>query len=93
MKAKFFKIVVPTFAILLAVAVSAFSVLDESNTGENVPIIAYIATGNTSAPCDEVQVECREVGAMDCVYGMEKDPVYRDEGDTLCSFVLSKIPQ
>ncbi|MHA7831832.1 MAG: DUF6520 family protein [Flagellimonas sp.] len=93
MKAKMIKFTIPAMAILFAIAASAFTVLEKSNTDANVPLDAYIQTGNPSAPCQEVQVDdCQLSGEMDCEYEIGV-PAYRNDGDTVCSFQLSKIPE
>jgi len=92
MKANFIKIVVPAFAIVLAVAVSAFTVSHEGKTDGNTLIQGYIASGNQSDPCNEVLVNCQIEGDNSCEY-MEDVPAFRIEGPTSCKFQLSRIAQ
>lgn len=87
------KFTIPAMAILFAIAASAFTVLEESNTDENGFILASIKTGPPSAPCKQVQVnDCIEGGDMDCEYQLGV-PAYRYEGPTVCYFRLSKTNQ
>ncbi|HLT33907.1 MAG TPA: DUF6520 family protein [Aquaticitalea sp.] len=90
MKTKFFKIVIPAFAIVLAVAVSAFTSFENSTEVEGTLIQGYIPTGNPLEPCGEdVRVECSLIGNNDCTYeSFPNLPVY---DDTMCSNQLSKI--
>ncbi|MFD2101304.1 DUF6520 family protein [Flagellimonas iocasae] len=92
MKTKMIKFTIPAMAILFAIAASAFTVLEESNTDVSDPITAYIETGNPNDRCGDVEVECHDGSAMDCVYGLENKPVFRDDLGTHCSYVLSKNP-
>ncbi|MHA7830181.1 MAG: DUF6520 family protein [Flagellimonas sp.] len=86
------KFTIPAMAILFAIAASAFTVLEESNTGVNDPLDAYIQTSDPNDPCEEVEVkDCQLQGEMDCYYEIGV-PAYRNEGITVCSFQLSKIP-
>jgi len=90
MKTKFFKFVIPAFAILLAVAVSAFTSLESLGEVKEIPITGYIVTTNPQRPCDDVKVDdCGIGGTFDCTYEIgSSQPVF---DSTLCVQQLSKL--
>ena len=91
MKTKFFKIVIPAFAIVLAVAVSAFTVVENPTTNEFNLIEGYIPSAGGS--CEPISdVECQLEGDKKCTYGtMNPVPVFKEIDNTMCINQLSRI--
>ena len=85
MKNNFFKIVVPAFAILVAIAVSAFTTLDNTNVKLN-DITGYVMI--PGQPCDEVDVECSLEGEDLCESGSKQ--VFANLNNTSCENELFK---
>ena len=88
MKTKFFKFVIPAFAIVLAVAVSAFTVSDGSETDANTMITGYYPTGIPSEPCDNKLVDCNLNGSKVCT--IDEVTYFRILDGTSCKLPLRK---
>jgi len=86
MKTKFFKFVIPAFAIVLAVAVSAFTVKDNSLLDENDMIMGNYYL-NANNPCAPISVpECDLESEKLCKY--ESQNVFL--AGTNCSIQLKR---
>ena len=88
MKTNFFKIVIPAFAIVLAVAVSAFTSFENSTEVEGTLIQGYIPTGNPLEPCEKVKVDCVLQGNVECEY--DSQLAYEMDDLTGCNIPLFK---
>jgi hypothetical protein len=89
MKANFIKIVIPAFAIVLAVAVSSFTISDGSETDKNALITGYYPSGNPLDPCIKVEnLNCKVQGDQLCTYGIL--PVFEKIQGSMCANRLSR---
>ena len=87
MKTKFFKFVIPAFAIVLAVVVSAFTTGEKPEFSEDNLMIGYVYESQSN-PCDEIVINCSVEGEATCKY--DDNTVFKELNGSLCNKPLKR---
>jgi len=87
MKTKFFKFVIPAFAIVLAVAVSAFTTGEKPSVNKDGLIYGYVYESESN-PCNKELVNCTIEGDQTCI--VRNMTVFKDKNETSCTNVLKR---
>lgn len=88
MKTRAIKFLLSAFAVIFAIAASAFTAIDEPMVDDNALMQGYYPTGNSQQPCDSEPVDCNTDGQYACT--ISGVTYYEFYNGTICHSELRK---